>query len=58
MDIWVPLKKNKKGMKRKMKEIKLTLQRERGEERIILIFFSILVYFSYLRKSDRRNSSG
>ena len=47
--MWVPLKKNKKGMKSKMKEIKLTLQRERGDERVILIFFYISLFLIFTK---------
>ena len=60
MDIWVSLKekKTKKQNKNKRKQME---QIDRGVERVPIfyfIFFILLVYFSDLRKSDCRNSSG
>ena len=52
--IWVPLKK--KDEKPKWMGGRTESAEERGIE--ILIFFYLLVYFSDLRNSDRRISSG
>ena len=56
MDIWVPLKKNKQK-KSKGKKADGGM-RQRSEERVFFCFFSLLVSFLDLRKSDRRISSG
>ena len=64
MDLWVPLKKNKKNQiksKHPKKKKKSNDGRESvqiREEREILNFFSLLISFSDLQKFDHRISSG
>ena len=62
MDIWVPLKeKEKKKINQNIQSqigVRTYGRQRPGGESFFLSFFFFYSFFSDLRKSDRRNSSG